>query len=447
MIKFAQHVREPLPKFQLPERLFRIAAAGLVLLTLSARLPAQQAFISADQRTADFKDFCDFVREQYAYFDLKKTNWDATCAFYAPRATAASDRDAFIGVLERTMAEIYDHHAHLGTNTHRSPRLVPTQSQILGSWQNGKASVVAVRDDSPAKVAGVRPGMQVLAIDGEPIEEAIAALEPRLLTVPDPAARDWALQLALAGHRDRNDVRISIADGSGNRDLIFAPVSTAPREALLSERSIGDVGYIRFNNSLGDDALVPAFDDALAKVANSRALVIDLRDTASGGVSSVARGIMGRFIRTTLPYQRHEFVAEFRSSGIRRIWVEYVAPREPVFARPVVVLAGHWTGSMGEGIAIGLNATRNAPVLGEPMAHLLGALGQIDLSNSRIPVRVPTEKLFHVNGTPREAFVPCHVPEAGTATEDVELDAAVRLARERAATRSKDARWSCAKLK
>ena len=226
--------------------------------------------------------------------------------------------------------------------------------------------------------------------------------------------------------------------------LTFAPVSTAQPATLLSHKLLGDIGYIRFNNSLGEDALVQAFDDALAKFAQARAVVIDLRDTPSGGVSSVARGIIGRFVRTPLPYQRHELVAEFRETGIRRIWVEYVAPREPLFTGPVVVLVGHWTGSMGEGVAIGLNATRNAPVLGEPMAHLLGALGQIELPDSKIPVRVPAEKLFHVDGTPREAFVPCPVADASASTEDIELDAAVKLAHELAAAKEKPgAQWKC----
>jgi carboxyl-terminal processing protease len=112
--------------------------------------------------------------------------------------------------------------------------------------------------------------------------------------------------------------------------------------------------------------------------------------------------------------------------------VEYVAPRATQFKQPVVVLVGHWTGSMGEGIAIGLNATRSAQVLGEPMAHLLGALDQLELPNTKIPVRVPAEKLFHVNGTPREAFMPCHIP-AAVGSGDAELDAATALARALAA--------------
>ena len=198
--------------------LIRFVVAGLTLFALSVRAPAQETFLSAERRTADFWAFCDFVREQYAYFDVKRTNWDSTCAFYAPRAAAAPDRDAFVGVLERAMAEIYDHHAHLGTNTDKSPRLVPTQSQIFGTWRGGKVMVVAVRGDSPASRAGVRPGMQILAIDSEPVEGAVAALEPKLLAAPDPAAREWALQLALAGHRERDVVRLSITDADGTRD-------------------------------------------------------------------------------------------------------------------------------------------------------------------------------------------------------------------------------------
>jgi hypothetical protein len=75
----------------------------------------------------------------------------------------------------------------------------------------------------------------------------------------------------------------------------------------------------------------------------------------------------------------------------------------------VVVLVGPWTGSMGEGTAIGLHAARGAPVLGQPMAALVGGLGTVTLGNSRLQVKLPTEMLHHVDGTPREDFRPCAV--------------------------------------
>jgi hypothetical protein len=57
---------------------------------------------------------------------------------------------------------------------------------------------------------------------------------------------------------------------------------------------------------------------------------------------------------------------------------------------------------------------------------------------------VPAEKLFHVDGTPREAFVPCHIDAAGDQSADVELDAAVKLAKALATTKGQNApRWKC----
>jgi hypothetical protein len=114
---------------------------------------------------------------------------------------------------------------------------------------------------------------------------------------------------------------------------------------------------------------------------------------------------MGRLVTTPRPYQRHEYPAEHRDSGVQRIWVEYVAPRGVPVDVPVIVLVGAWTGSMGEDLAIGLHSAIGAQLWGRPMAHLLGALGET-LVHSGIPVRVPNEKLFTVHGSPREAFVP-----------------------------------------
>ncbi len=43
-------------------------------------------------RLEDFDAFCRFVGADYAYFDLKKTDWPAVCAAYRPAAADAADR-------------------------------------------------------------------------------------------------------------------------------------------------------------------------------------------------------------------------------------------------------------------------------------------------------------------------------------------------------------------
>ncbi len=374
---------------------------------------------------------CMFVEQEYAYFDIKKTDWKRACGAYAPQAAATPDMDGFVGLLERALGELYDHHAHLGTNTSSSARLVPTGAQIVATWRDGKAFVSDVLAGSPAEAAGLQTGVQILAIDDALVNDVVDQITPKYLSGEDRAAREWALQVALAGNHNHKDVRLLIKKENAIQEVRFA-FAIAGRTALLTHRRVGTVGYIRIHNSLGEQALVKEFDDALSQLSGMRSVVIDLRDTPSGGVSSVARGILGRFVQRLQPYQRHELVSEQRATGIRRVWMEYVSPRGIRFQKPVVVLVGKWTGSMGEGLAIGLNATLGASVVGRPMAHLLGALGETVLPYSKITVRIPTEKISHVNGLPRESFVPIPVPGANTSSTDQGLGFAVDLARKAA---------------
>ena len=400
------------------------AVAAVALVAASSAAGADPARQARQSRIADFDTLCGFVADHYAYFDLRRTDWPAVCADLRPKAAAAPDRAAFIGVVERALAELYDPHAHTGTSTPHSARLVPTDGDLYAEWRGDSAVIVEVRRPSGADEAGLRAGLRVVEVDGRPIADAVDDRMPKHLTRPDPAARDWALRSVLAGSQDRRPVRVTV-DGDGTRRTI-AFVPDRRRTDLLSA-SLGDdgVAVVRPGNALGDPALVAAFDAALASTSGAAALVLDLRDTPSGGHAGVARGLLGRLVARPSAFQRHERVSEERATGVRHVWVEWVEPREPTFTRPVVVLVGRWTGSMGEGIAIGLSAARGAPVVGTPMAGLLGALDEVRLRGADLVVRIPTEKLSHVDGTPREAFVPCVL----AADRIDEADPALRAAR------------------
>lgn len=125
------------------------------------------------------------------------------------------------------------------------------------------------------------------------------------------------------------------------------------------------IGVIRINNSLGNNNLIAAFDQSLNGLMNMKGLIIDLRNTVDGGNSYVARGIMGRFINEQLPYQKHSLMEQYGDSPqVERSWVEFVSPRAQQYEKPVVVLVGRWTGSMGEGIVIGFDGMKRAKIVG-----------------------------------------------------------------------------------
>jgi carboxyl-terminal processing protease len=252
--------------------------------------------------------------------------------------------------------------------------------------------------------------MQVASINGIAVDEAVSRRVGKSLRSSDEAAKNWALRILLAGRR--NEKRSIEVISNGERRMLSidnqpADESVETKQLLEYRRIEKDVGYIRINNSLGDAILIKQFDLALVALRNTRGLILDLRDTPSGGNTTVARGIMGRFIRRDVPYQKHSIPAEERQYGTKRSWIELVSPRgEFTYTAPVVILVNHWTGSMGEGITIGMDGMRRATIVGTEMARLVGATSGIRLPHTGIGVTFPTEKLFHINGTPRENFVP-----------------------------------------
>ena len=163
---------------------------------------------------------------------------------------------------------------------------------------------------------------------------------------------------------------------------------------------------IRINDALGENATIAAFDAAMTGARAGQPVIIDLRDTPSGGNTTVARAILGWFVDQPHAYQVHNLPAEERDTGISRQWVEQVLPRAGKHhTGPIRVLVGRWTGSMGEGLAIGFDAI-GAEVTGQKMAGLLGAIYDHRLEHSGIVIKLPTERLMHIDGRPREKFKP-----------------------------------------
>ncbi|HKR25042.1 MAG TPA: hypothetical protein VJS15_07275, partial [Allosphingosinicella sp.] len=182
-------------------------------------------------------------------------------------------------------------------------------------------------------------------------------------------------------------------------------IARADRPPVSATRE-GRALRIRFNDSLGDSATVAAFDAAMAQARPGQPVIVDLTDTPSGGNTTVARAILGWFVDRPRFYQVHNLPAEERRTGVARQWAEQVLPRPGKRHRgPVTVEVGRWTGSMGEGLAIGFDAL-GARVTGTRMAGLLGAIYDHRLEHSGLVLKLPTERLMHVDGTPREDFVP-----------------------------------------
>jgi len=214
--------------------------------------------------------------------------------------------------------------------------------------------------------------MVVQSINGRPVDKVIDDGVPKSLKEPDSEAGSYALRVALAGtHVSRRTVVACNARGCKTfgmgpvSNLVSWPLSAGANSTAASVTSASrTVSATRrqFANSTPRSTILK----------DAKGLILDLRNTPSGGDTDVAEPILGRFMERAVGYQR-----VFEPGSNRRFpqdsWVKDVDSREPVVKQPLVVLVDHWTGSMGEGMTIGFDAAKRATVVGTKMAGLLAA--------------------------------------------------------------------------
>ncbi len=381
----------------------------LVVLTCAA-LPAraQPAEPTPEAFRADALSIEGLINSQYAYLDRFPGGAMPISPVLRAEAEAVSDRRSLLRYAERAVAALADHHAITGGSFNDSWGLVPSYSDLWIEPEGDLWRITAVRQGSPAEVAGVRPGDTLVAVGDTSTAEAVAAFWTELGLEATGDRAGYAARVLAAGRRDRpRDLTIRDAAGAERRLTLPNLYVAGPGERPpISVHEAEGVMVIRFNDSLGDSDTVAAFDSAMASARSGQPVLLDLTDTASGGNTVVARAIMGWFIDAPTAYQVHNLPAEERRTGVPRQWIEQALPRPGKRHRgPVAVRVGRWTGSMGEGLAVGLDAL-GAEVTGGPMAGLLGAIYDHQLQNSGLVIKLPTERLYAVDGTPREAFRP-----------------------------------------
>ena len=373
---------------------------------------------AADASASDFDRLLQLIDRDYVYLPDSGCDTRLLRERLRPSALAAKSGKELLPVLERAVECLHDNHATFNTNNDASTRLVPSGSQVWAQWQDGHAEVTQVRHASAAWAAGIRRGDAIVAIDAVPVAEAIEHRLPCCVR-GDRAiehARQWALLALLAGRHDQA-INLTLSRSGSARQVSFDPriAEAAQNDDLPNvtwKRFPDGTGYVAINN-LGDMATVADFDAALLALRDTKELYLDLRNTPGGGNTEVAEPIMGRLIDRKQPYQRIEPMHN-------KQWLRSVAPRGPWrYTHPVTVLVSRWTGSMGEGMAIGLDGMHRARVCGSRMAGLNGSVFDHALPVWDLSVRLPGERLSHLDGTPREAFVP------PTLVEDAEAETAV----------------------
>lgn len=382
-------------------------ASATVIAVIAALSASVRATAATVDYAADAKALDKIIIENYAYQDHWPGGTLPDSPTLAAERASVHDRDSLLHYAEDRIASLADHHAITGSSFKGSWAIIPTYADLWVERCGGSNVIDAVKPGSPAAAAGVVSGDRLVAVGGVSLDLAVKNFWDSLGLSVTPERAEYAARVLAAGRRDRPR-DLTVVRGNITRRLTLASLYTTQSGSpplSVSSRSRGPT-VIRINNSLGDQGTIAAFDLAMRSLAPKAAVVIDLTDPPSGGNTSVARAIMSWFVDRPRGYQVHRLPAEERETGVARQWIEQVLPRPGKHhLRLPVVRVDRWTGSMGEGIAIGF-AALGARVEGMRMAQLKGAVYDFALPSSGLVVKLPAERLYSITGQPREQFVP-----------------------------------------
>jgi len=353
------------------------------------------------------KDFLKFwieVNNNYAYLDQQKINWLKVKEIYSPLVKEVSSQQAFIKFMEGVINECFNGHISLYTNLSSSNRIIPSGQDIFVEKINNQYIITDIRKDYKAEKSGLKIGDEIQLFQGKAIEGQLQQFLPKFTNNHTKEMYQYAINMLFAGTHDAN--RIMTIKRNGTAITINADsIKLSAKPALVVSKQLNPTtAYIKINDALGNTNTIELFDQALDSCLLYKNIILDLTDTPSGGNTTVARSIMGRFIHKALPYQQHEF--DETAFQTKRQWVEYVTPRKTQYKGNVYIMVGHWTGSMGEGMAIGFDGLKRAKIIGTGMAKLIGAVEGFTMPETNIGFQIPTERLYHINGIPRENFIP-----------------------------------------
>ncbi|WP_439129977.1 S41 family peptidase [Polaribacter sp.] len=355
----------------------------------------------------DFNYFWETINTEYAYFDAKQTNWKNVKKVYRKKLKSIKKDWEFTYLIELMKHELYDPHFTLNRNLAFSFRLIPNDLDAHISVKNDKYYINDIRQGYKIIDSGLQIDDEILKVNGVDLNEILKSNYPESIINPNDVVKEYFANLIFAGRH--NEPRNITVRQNGKLKTVSLEKATPIKKSgnLLDSKILkNNIGYIKINNSLGNNNVIKHFPKVVDQLQSTKAIIIDLRDTHSGGNTDVAKAIMGKFIQKEMPYQIHERVGLEREFGIKRKYIEILSPLKNPYVKPVYVLVSRWTGSVGEAIGQGFSNISTATVVGTKMAQLLGAINCRTLPNSRLRYCYPFEKLYNTNEVPREDFIP-----------------------------------------
>jgi carboxyl-terminal processing protease len=343
--------------------------------------PPPAAEMAAAERARAFDFVWQTIAERYHDPKLNGVDWKAVGERYRPMALGAKDDAAFWESLDRMTGELRDSHTRVESPERVALRRRDESISLGFSFMplEGKLAVTVVGNDSDAWWAGVRPGMLVVEIGGEPAQVVYERLMADTRFDSTERSRHFrALRRLLTGPKDSKvPFTFERADGSRFQATVTRRKFTA-RAATSARVLPSGFGYLRLTQwTLGVGSRMIA---GLEEVHDTPGLVIDLRGNPGGAVQTVDKLLAEFFDKPTelgRTTTRTGKPVSMLFGTVEIIRLKSTVEGNPkAYQGPVAILVNSQSASASELFAGTMQAAGRAVVVGQPTCGcLLGFLG------------------------------------------------------------------------
>jgi len=390
-------------------------------------------------RTAAFDFVWRTIDERYYDPQMNGVDWKAAGERWRPQVMAAPDDEAFWDRLDRMAGELRDSHTRV-ESPKRAALIDRSQSVSLGFGfrpLGDELVVTSVNGESDAWWAGVRPGMALVTVNGEPAKDAYAKLRAEARESSSDHARHLvAARRLLAGEPDsKATLAFRRADGSLLTATLRRTRFTNPPR--VTHRRLPDgPGYIRL--TAWAQSLEGAMIDAIRAEKDAPSLVIDLRGNPGGSglmVRNVAKQFFKGEVKAGRSLTRTGKPITLAFDLIEVIKLEQVLEGTGLYDRPVTVLVDRDSGSGSELFAAILQSQKRARVVGQVSCGCLLAYmgyaavpGGGRLAYSEVGFVLPDGKRIEGTGVIPDVAVPLIAEDLRTGRDRILETAIAELA-------------------